>query len=448
MYVPLTPGTLFCDRYEVIRVIDSGGMGIVYEVSDTRTKRRRALKTIQAAFAEDPDVRARFDLEATATAGIRSDHLVEVLDSGLDPASGMPYLVMELLEGDNLGLLLQKRGACAPAFVIDCLQQVARALDKMHEAGIVHRDLKPENLILTLRDDGAPRVKIIDFGIVKVVVQATAAQTTRNVGTPCYMSPEQIRGDGKIDKRADLYALGQIAFTLLTGRAYWEIEPCYRNGPVPLLARILQGGERERATQRALGIGSSLPRAFDGWFERATAHAPNERYQSAAQLVQGLAVALGLPCAASSRSHAGRSGGEPGAAAGARARGRVRAFVIGASLILLLTLAVLVSQSRRVVSVDNDGPRALVTRDPLLAQPVSPHVLPNSAAVATVSSPIAGTGSALPASSLTSTTPPGGQRLRAKPVGPRASAAAPAAAGVPAAAAAAPTPHYDPTDER
>jgi serine/threonine protein kinase len=443
MHEPLTPGTLFCDRYEVVRVIDSGGMGIVYEVLDNRTRRRRALKTIQAGLAANPDIRARFDLEATATAGIRSDHLVEVLDSGVDPAAGMPYLVMELLEGDNLGALLKKQGACAPKVVIDCLQQVAWALDKMHDAGIVHRDLKPENLILTLRDDGLPSVKIIDFGIVKVVVQSSAAQTTRNVGTPCYMSPEQIRGDGNIDKRADLYALGHIAFALLTGRAYWEIEPCYQKGPVPLLARILQGGKREHATERARSIGSWLPSSFDDWFDRATAQVPSERHPSARQLVQELADALGLPLGSAPGNRV--SGDEPnesGAEAGVwRARSRRLLLVIAACAILLLTLATLVSHSRRVVSVGNGGSEASsASRAALLVAPVSSHSAPiDSAAL-----PAASLDSVLVEASSMPVVPLGHQRLRSKPGVTRAAAAI----ASPSAAGAELGPHYDPTDER
>ncbi len=291
---PLRLGATFHDRYEVTRTIESGGMGTVYEVLDRRTQRQRALKTMHPNLLVDPDLRARFHFEATATAAVKSDHIVEVLDAGIDATSSMPFLVMELLEGKNLGSVLEKQGAFTSDFAVLCLWQVALALDKTHEAGIVHRDLKPENLFLTTRDDGSPHVKILDFGIAKIVAQSSGANTTRNVGTPYYMSPEQIRGSGLIDARADLYALGHVAFTLLTGKAYWEPEAESLQGAIPLLARVLQGGLSENATVRALRFGTSLPTDFDRWFLRATAYEPSERHSSATRLVEDLSSVLGV----------------------------------------------------------------------------------------------------------------------------------------------------------
>src|SRR6185436_6317211 len=130
------------------------------------------------------------------------------------------FLVMELLKGHDLGGLLEKQGSLGPADVVTLFYQAAHALDRTHAVGVVHRDLKFENLFVTYRDDGSPRLKVLDFGVAKVVAQ-TSAKTTRSLGTPLYMAPEQIKAAKGIGPRADVYALGHIAYTLLTGEAYW-----------------------------------------------------------------------------------------------------------------------------------------------------------------------------------------------------------------------------------
>ena len=290
----LGAGVLFHDRYEVVRCIGAGGMGAVYEVVDRSTRRRRVLKAMLPALLTDPDMRQRFRLEATVTADIESEHIVEVFDAGFDEAQGMPFLVMEFLRGENLAELLRQRGVLEPAFAIALLRQAALALERTHAAGIVHRDLKPENLFLTRRDDGSPRLKILDFGIAKVVAQSANLTTTRSFGTPLYMSPEQIRGDGDIDARADLYAMGQIAFTLLAGRAYWSVEAENPSGLYSLLLRVVEGAP-EPASDRAKRLGSTLPAAFDAWFSRATARLPVDRFESASELVDALQLVLEAP---------------------------------------------------------------------------------------------------------------------------------------------------------
>jgi serine/threonine protein kinase len=288
---PLRTQATFHDRYEVVRVIRSGGMGAVYEVVDRVTRRSRAMKTMLPSLVSDPDARARFEFEATVAAGIHSGHVVEVFDAGIDDASGLPFLVMELLDGEDLGTLLQRRGRLGRAEVVTYLSQTALALDKTHEAGVVHRDLKPENLFLTARDDGSAHVKILDFGIAKVILQSSAAKTTRNVGTPLYMSPEQIRGEGTIGAASDRYACGHMAYTLLVGEAYWSPEARVVGGAAPLLMRILQGPP-ERATVRARANGVALPEAFDPWFARATASNPTDRFESARVMIEALARVL------------------------------------------------------------------------------------------------------------------------------------------------------------
>jgi serine/threonine-protein kinase len=161
----LQNGAIFAGRYRVIRCIAAGGMGAVYEVLHLETERRRALKVMLPHVLQSEDLRQRFKQEAKVAAHIDSEYIVEVFDAGLDEATGMPFLVMELLRGEELGKRLKRLGRFAPADVVSYLHQTALALDRTHRANIVHRDLKPENLFLTDREDGPPRVKVLDFGV-------------------------------------------------------------------------------------------------------------------------------------------------------------------------------------------------------------------------------------------------------------------------------------------
>ncbi|HMJ13855.1 MAG TPA: serine/threonine-protein kinase, partial [Polyangiaceae bacterium] len=196
-------------------------------------------------------------------------------------------------QGEDLAAMLRRNERLPPALVIELFRQIALALDRTHAIGIVHRDLKPENLFVTRRDDGTPSVKVLDFGIAKLVSQATFPNTTRSVGTPLYMSPEQVRGDGAIGPATDIYALGQIAYTLLVGSAYWDTEGRNNDAVYPLLLRIVAGAT-EPASQRAARAGMVLTNALDQWFTKATAAAPSQRFESASELTETLALALGL----------------------------------------------------------------------------------------------------------------------------------------------------------
>ena len=290
----LSPGATIRDRYVVVRRLKAGGMGAVYEVLDRETSRRRAMKTLLPSFVADADMRARFQLEVRVAANVESDHVVEIFDAGVDEPTGLPFLVMELLRGESLASALERRGRLPPEEVVLLLHQASLALDRTHAAGIVHRDLKPDNLFLTARDDGSPRLKLLDFGIAKVASQTTRPGTTRNLGTPLYMSPEQIRGDGDIGPAADLYSLAHIAYCLLVGRPYWSSESQRSGGVYSLLVKVAEGAV-EPATTRAKRAGASLPPPIDAWFSRATARLPAERFASASELVEKLASALGVP---------------------------------------------------------------------------------------------------------------------------------------------------------
>ncbi|MEJ7728694.1 MAG: serine/threonine-protein kinase [Polyangiaceae bacterium] len=295
-FIPtLAPGAVFHGRYRIVRCLDVGGMGAVYEAVHLKTRRRRALKVMLPNMVASAEARARFQLEVTICADIESDHIVETFDADVDPESGSPYLVMELLRGEDLGMLLARRGALPASEVVSFLGQVASALDRTHRAGVVHRDLKPENIFVSHRDDGTTHVKVLDFGIAKYVAQsAGVTRQTASVGTPLFMAPEQICGDGNIGPPADNYALAHIAYALLTGEPYWETEAQAVEGVYPLLVKVVDGMTCS-AVLRASERGISLPVAFDAWFERATALTPADRPSTATEVVATLAGCLGLP---------------------------------------------------------------------------------------------------------------------------------------------------------
>ena len=246
----LVEGTVFAGRYRVERCIASGGMGAVYEVVHLETNRRRALKVMLPHVLQTPGLRERFQLEARVAANIESEFIVDVFDAGFDEATQMPFLVMELLRGEEVGKRLKRLGRLAPAEVASIVHQVSLALDRTHRASIVHRDLKPENIFLTEREDGPPRVKVLDFGVAKVLAEsATTGGTTQSIGTPLYMAPEQFNPNLQLTGASDLYALGMVTYTLLVGKAYWAEEA--RGGNIFALATVAVRGPHEPASARA-----------------------------------------------------------------------------------------------------------------------------------------------------------------------------------------------------
>ncbi len=290
--IPFLVGRTFHERYEVVRCISTGGMGAVYEAIHLETRRRCALKVMLPTLVRDAEMRTRFKLECTVASDVESEHIVQVLDAGVDTPSGLPFLVLELLKGEELFDMLERRGSLPAEEVVLYLYQAALALERTHAAGIVHRDLKPENLFVTYRDDGSARLKILDFGIAKVVARQDKI-TTGFMGTPLYMAPEQLAEDGEISGRSDTYALAQLAFTMLVGTPYWDLESREGSGLYKLAARIARGLP-EPASARARRFGQSLPASFDAWFAKATARDPKDRFRRALNLVAALAEALGV----------------------------------------------------------------------------------------------------------------------------------------------------------
>jgi serine/threonine-protein kinase len=289
----LTPGLVIQSRYRVEKCIGRGGMGAVYAVKHVNTGEILALKLLHPALAENPAAVERFRTEARAPVSIGSEHVVRVIDADVAPElNGVPFIVMELLKGRDLGSELKARGALPAGEVVVYLKQVARVLDKAHALGIVHRDLKPANLIVTQREDGTPLVKILDFGIAKLLDQSSVGELTQAgaiFGTPWYMSPEQARGHAnKVGPSADLWALGLIAYRLLTGKNYWSAE-----GMAALIGQIVYD-PMIPPSQMSPHLG---PR-FDAWFARACCREPEGRFPNATEQIQQLALALGVNYAA------------------------------------------------------------------------------------------------------------------------------------------------------
>jgi serine/threonine protein kinase len=220
MPFPWQEGTIFAKRYRVVRPIAFGGMAAVYEVIHVETGRARALKVILPHIFASPPHRERFQREACIASRVESKYVVDIVDAGVDGETSMPFLVMELLPGEDLGQRLKRTGALPPGEALVYLHQIALALAKTQKAGIIHRDLKPANLFLVERDDEAPHVKILDFGIAKILAEhaSSATATELALGTPMYMAPEQIL-NLKVSPLTDIHAFGMNAYTLLVGDA-------------------------------------------------------------------------------------------------------------------------------------------------------------------------------------------------------------------------------------
>ncbi|AKV00995.1 serine/threonine protein kinase [Labilithrix luteola] len=218
------PGSIIAGRYRVGRVIGSGGMGAVVDAQHVQLGESVAIKFLHPDLASDADNVQRFVREAQATSRIKSEHVVRMFDVGTTE-SGLPYIVMELLAGHELGHLLAQ-GPLPVGLAVDCVLQAAEALAEAHLAGIVHRDIKPSNLWLSHRPDGSPRVKVLDFGISKLIEPSTTntklTQTQSVFGSPTYMSPEQIRSAKHVDQRTDVWALGVVLHELLSASLPFE----------------------------------------------------------------------------------------------------------------------------------------------------------------------------------------------------------------------------------
>ncbi|HPB95875.1 MAG TPA: serine/threonine-protein kinase, partial [Polyangiaceae bacterium] len=223
-------GTTLDGKYRITREIGRGGMASIYEAVNVDIGKKVAVKVLNPELTNSAVVVERFLREARAAAAVKSPYICDVYDAGR-LEDGRPFLVLELLEGESLYERMVKVRRFEPDFVARVFSQVARGLTKAHEGNIIHRDLKPENIFITHNDDGEVLAKIVDFGLAKFYapIDGDAAQQrlTREgavFGTPAYMSPEQVKGQGQVDLRADLWAVGCMVYECLIGRTVWATE--------------------------------------------------------------------------------------------------------------------------------------------------------------------------------------------------------------------------------
>lgn len=274
-------GVLLEDRYRVDAKIATGGMSTVYRGLDVRLDRPVALKVMDTRYAGDSQFLTRFQREARAVARLKDPGLVAVYDQGLDGSH--PFLVMELIEGGTLRELLRERGPMPPHAAAAVLRPVLGGLATAHRAGLVHRDVKPENVLIS--DDG--EVKLVDFGLVRAVAEAGITSTSVILGTAAYLSPEQV-STGAADARSDVYAVGVLAYELITGATPFT-------GDNPLTVAYQRMDHDVPPPSAAI---SGVPPQFDEFIARATARNPEARFADAAEMAEDLdaiAVELALP---------------------------------------------------------------------------------------------------------------------------------------------------------
>jgi eukaryotic-like serine/threonine-protein kinase len=280
--VPFSPGEVLGGKFRIERVLGHGGMGVVVQAMHLQLDQRVALKFLLPDALVHPETVARFAREARAAAKIRSEHVARVIDVGtLD--TGSPYIVMEYLEGEDLAAHLRKRGTLGLSEATGFLLQACEALAEAHAAGVVHRDLKPANLFLARYPDGTPCLKILDFGISKIIGGAEGREldmtrTTAIMGSPYYMSPEQMRSTRSVDARADIWALGVILYELVAGRVPFDADTMPQ-----LCAQVLQDAPPPLGSFAQTGSPT-----FEAVVLRCLEKDPAQRFQSIAELASAL----------------------------------------------------------------------------------------------------------------------------------------------------------------
>jgi serine/threonine-protein kinase len=279
-------GQTIAGKYRLESRLGRGGMGEVWRAEHLVLRAPVAVKFINPSLATSGDATGRFLREAQAAAALRSPHVVQILDYGLD--QHLPFMVLEFLEGESLGANIMRQGRLTPEETAHVMNHVARAMHRAHEAGIVHRDLKPENVFLVPTGDELI-AKVLDFGIAKMArpeaMQEGGTRTGAVMGTPYYMSPEQVEGNKAVDYRTDIWAMGVIAFECLTGRRPFDSETFGE-----LVLKICM-----HPMPRPSEWGP-VPPGFDAWFARAVNRNLAERFPSAREA----AAALRTVCTGSS----------------------------------------------------------------------------------------------------------------------------------------------------
>ncbi len=277
-------GSVVADRYHILKKLGEGGMGTVYLAEHVKMGRKSALKVMNPGMNTDPDAIARFNREASNASRLSHPNICGIYDFGETP-DGLIYLAMEFIEGESLSSLIEKGGVLPPARSASIIHQTSDALQVAHDAGIVHRDLKPDNIMVARNRDGTDLVKVVDFGIAKAS-SSDAQKVTKTglvVGTPEYMSPEQLAGD-KLDGRSDIYSLGLVAFNCLTGGLPFASESAQE-------AMIMRLTDKPRSLAE-VKPDFEWPATLQATMDKALARDANERYQNASQFGREFAAAI------------------------------------------------------------------------------------------------------------------------------------------------------------
>jgi serine/threonine-protein kinase len=281
----VTPGQILLGKYRVERVLGMGGMGVVVAATHVTLEERVAIKFLLPEALGNQETVARFLREARAAVRIKSEHVARVTDVGT-LESGAPYMIMEYLDGSDLAAHTQRRGALPIEDAVEYVLQSCEAIAEAHALGIVHRDLKPANLFVATRADGTPSVKVLDFGISKVSgVGASSGsdlgmtKTTTIMGSPLYMSPEQMASTRDVDARTDIWALGAILYELLTGKVPFQADTITQ-----LCAMILQ-----QPPPPLRNLRPDAPEGLQQIIARCLAKDRNQRYQNVAEFASALA---------------------------------------------------------------------------------------------------------------------------------------------------------------
>ena len=277
-------GTIVADRYHILRKLGEGGMGQVYLAEHVKMGRKSAIKVMNPGMSTDTDAIGRFNREAANASRISQNNVAAIYDFGETP-DGLIYLAMEYVDGEPLTALMEREGVLAPARAADITRQVAEALDAAHDMGIVHRDLKPDNIMLARQRDGSDLVKVVDFGIAKAQGGdgQKVTKTGLVVGTPEYMSPEQLAGDA-LDGRSDTYTLGLVAFHLLTGKLPFPSDTIQES-------MIMRLTDRPR-TLAEMRPDASWPQPVQDAFDRVLQRKAEDRYQRSSQFAMALSAAV------------------------------------------------------------------------------------------------------------------------------------------------------------
>jgi serine/threonine protein kinase len=342
-------GDVIAGKYRLERELGRGAMGTVWSAMHTTLGQRFAIKLIAGDQSQSAEARQRFGVEAKAAARLRSRHVVQVYDDG-ETTDGTPYIVMEYLEGQTLEQRLEEKRDIGLAEAVRITSHVGRALARAHAQGVVHRDLKSGNIFITKSEDDELGwvAKVLDFGVAKVLTEASGPSATKTgtiVGTPLFMSPEQIRGASEVDHRADLYSLGMVFYNMVTGSHAFD-GPSYSDVLVAICTQTLPD----------IRIAAPwLPAALGTWFDKACARERDNRFQSADEMIEALQAAAGPEARMTRPSVPDEVGGPSGTLLGFAPPESARTIIAGEHPSVAAAVTTALESARGASDVSSEG---------------------------------------------------------------------------------------------